>query len=159
MEKAEVKYKTVNYISCPFCNNFDFEISKISEFKDASMFPIVCPECKNGFKSKFINDELHIKKLNETKINGCIDFLKYGNILLLLKGVYINYDLDLNRRKKFFDKECCPAAYLSKTIEIVDMSTGEPDPHGIFEFIESIPIVEDYSYENIIKEMVEKHSL
>jgi hypothetical protein len=149
MEKAKLTLKL--YIDCPHCGKKDGCIDHLLKNKKQSFGPWYCDSCGCAYKGEVTSEnEVFVKKTNESTSN-CLVFLKKDNIILLVKGICFNSDLNLENKEYFYNEYTCPTNYLKDVEKIIDIENKDDDPHGIFEFVHAIPYVdtEDMDYDEL----------
>jgi|SRR6185437_4520994 len=139
MEKVNTITEVKNFVECPHCNKSKNSVGHLfSENKEISFGPWYCAECGNAFRGVVKGKDVFLEKMSERK-DSAIVFLRSGNILLAVKGMYFNGELDVDNSRYFYEEHTCPTNYLKDVEMVIDLKNGDTDPHGIFEFVGVIP--------------------
>jgi hypothetical protein len=143
MEKANLVIEVKHFVNCPHCHNSKSRIDHLfgDMGKEVKWGPWYCEKCGNGYKGVVRGRDVFVEKANE-RIDNSIVFLKYGNILLAVKGVYFNGQHDSENDRYYYEEGTCPVNYFRSAEMVIDLENGDKDPHGLFEFIGSIPYVD-----------------
>lgn len=142
MEKVNTIIEVKHFVECPHCHNSKNRIDHLfnDEGKETSWGHWYCDECGGGYKGIVKGKDVFVEKVNERKDNSIV-FLKNGNVLLAVKGMYFNGEHDAENDRYFYDEHTCPTNYFKNVEMVIDLENGDTDPHGIFEFVGSIPCV------------------
>jgi len=144
MNKSKVVSETLHYIICPHCEKFRNRICHLFGKKNYQWGIWYCEECGGGYKGTVDGTDVYVEKVEKRKDNALV-FLKFDNILLAVKGMY--FDKNLNFLKYFYEEHTCPINYLKSAELIIDLHYENTDPHGLFEFVGAIPYVETENME------------
>lgn len=151
MLKVETISETKHYIQCLWCDKGRFSIGHLFG-KPTTWGTWYCDNCGGGCKGSInSNNEIYAEKVDQRR-DYCNVFLRNGNILLIVKGMYFDGDLDLNSSRYIYEQHTCPTNYLKEVEVIVDLKNNNTDPHGIFKFIGAVPYVDmqDMDFDEII---------
>jgi hypothetical protein len=150
MEKINTIIEIKHFIECPYCHNSKNRIDHLfnEEGKEISWGYWYCDECGGGYKGIVKGKEVFIEKTIKRKDDSII-FLKNGNILLAIKGMYFNGNHDIENDRYFYEEHTCPINYLKNVEMIINLEDDNIDPHGIFKFITSIPYINLENVEDI----------
>lgn len=142
MEKVNTIIEVVHFIECPHCHNSKIRIDHLfnDEGIETSWGIFYCDECGGGYEGIVKGKDVFVEKANGRKDNSIV-FLKNGNVLLAVKGMYFNGKHDPENDRYYYDEQTCPTNYFKNVEMVIDLETGDNDPHGIFEFVGSIPYV------------------
>lgn len=128
---------TTKYVLCPCCNS---KLGSINHLVEGT-YAWYCDACGNRIKFKMHQGcVVDSHKTGETKEKTLV-FLKRGGIGLIVEGMSFNSE---NNDEYFYNEHTCPTNYLSCVVAIVDLEHGDPDPHGIFEYVTTLPWVEGF---------------
>ncbi len=149
MEKVNTTVETKHFINCPHCGSKSNQVSHLfNDGKQHTTFgPWYCDECGNAYKGKVIGKNVYIEKTDGKK-DKCLTMLRKDNALIIFEDMYFNGELDLENKKYFYEEHTCPTNYL-KVDMVVDLNDGDKDPHGIFEFITTIPYIDLDTVEDV----------
>lgn len=150
MTKAVLITEVLHYVECPHCHNSKSKVDHLFGHTDAKKTwgPWYCDECGGEYRGYVVGEDVFVEKLNG-RIDYSIVFLKNNNVLLAVKGMYFNGDHDIGHDEYFYEEHTCPTNYFGNVEMVVNLENGDTDPHGIFEFIGSIPYVNLDEVENI----------
>lgn len=157
MKKASTTIEVTHFIDCPHCYNDRYRVDHLfSPDKQVRHFgPWYCDECGGSFSGKVIGSDVFVEKHDESKRKDkCLVFLKNNNVMLVVKGMYFDGELNLENERYFYEEHTCPTNYLGVEM-VIDTDDGDTDPHGIFEFIGAIPYV-DLDYVDDINSIIPK---
>lgn len=151
MELAETVVETKTYIVCPHCKEDKTLVSHL--FQEAERWKTFgtwyCDKCGGSYKGCLKNGQVYVEKLTQTYKRTCV-FLKKDNMILIVKGgQHSNLE---NNDRYFYEEHTCPTNYLKSVEVIVDTNRENTDPHGIFEYLGTIPY-QDFNekpYEEIL---------
>lgn len=154
MERTEITSKTRHYISCPSCKEQESEISHLLQMdgQTHSFGPWYCESCGEAYRGHTINGEVWTEKVAGQRQDKSIVFLKHGNVLLAVEGVYFDGKIDSENQQYYYEEHTCPVNFLSSVIEVYDIKNMRKDAHGLFEYIGTIPFVDldDFELSDII---------
>lgn len=139
--KSKVVAETLHYVICPHCDKGRSRICHLFGKTNFSWGTWYCDECGGGYKGVVNGTDVYVDKV-ERRIDHALVFLRHGDILLVVKGMYFDGDLDLSAKRYFYEEHTCPINYFKDAELIIDLKTKNDDPHGLFEFIGAIPHVE-----------------
>lgn len=121
------------YAVCPHCDQQAGQVSHLAPGEKAG--PWRCDSC-GGWYHPSVNDDgtFLIEKDPRPKEHRTLVFLRRGDVLLVLHEW--TYDGKLNQQQSlyFYNEHTCPTNYLCNVVAIVDLKTGNPDPHGVFTY-------------------------
>lgn len=134
---------TQTRIICPNCKEL---ASAVDHLKDdiksnaPRTFTWFCDNCGHQY-SFDIDDKLNVTNLKLTGIvnEKSITLLRHGKIGLIVKDFAFNRNYD---KSFYYNENTCPTNYLKNVEEVVDLEDKSSDPHGIFEYITTIPYVD-----------------
>lgn len=140
MEKASVIMGVMHFIECPHCHNSKSRIDHLfsSEGKETSWGDWFCDECGGAYKGVVKGKDVFVEKSSGRKDDSIV-FLKKGNVLLAVKGRYSDGVIDIERDRHFYNEHTCPVNYFRDVEMVIDLENGDRDPHGIFEYVGTIP--------------------
>jgi Zn finger protein HypA/HybF involved in hydrogenase expression len=143
MHKVQTKIELKYYIDCPHCGESKSRIDHLFNdgTEDKTFGTWYCDECGGGYKGIVKGRDVFVEKVLD-RMDKSIVFLRNGNILLAVKGRRLNGKLDISRDKYYYNESTCPTNYLKDIIQVFDLEHNEPDPHGIFEYVCTIPYVD-----------------
>lgn len=144
MEKAKTITEVKHFIECPHCAKSKTRVDHLFSEKKGEIFfgPWYCDECGLSCRGKVIGSDVYVEKCDKSKQNSIV-FLRNGNVLLAVKGMYFDGDRDDGFYKYYYGEHgTCPTNYLGEVEMVIDLNNGNTDPHGIFEFVGSIPYVD-----------------
>ena len=153
MKKTKIIEKKEFSFKCTNCNNHEFTITHLMNKKWKGNFgPWHCDNCGVSFNGEFRNKKLYIERANSTIKKDTLVCLKKDNIYLIVKGICL--DDSIEHDEYHYEEKTCPTNYLSRVMVIIDAEDGDTDPHGIFEYVETIPYdekIDEMSFEEIKK--------
>lgn len=142
MLKAKVVEEVRRKIECPFCggqSSFD-----ITHLKAGNSFgPWYCEECGSSIAGTIQSDgsvDVEPRKGTKTKTLDLLCLPPQDHpVYFVVSGINISsVDSDTGDGKEYFYEEhACPRNWIDDVIEII--SDGDNDPHGLFDFVASIP--------------------
>jgi ribosomal protein L37AE/L43A len=145
MIKANIITETTHYIECPYCHKSKERIDHLFEEntnrKETSFGPWYCDECGGSYEGVVRGQDVFIKLNTNKRKDDSLVFLRNGNVLLIVKGMYFDGDLDKGHQEYFYNEHTCPTNYFKSVEMVVDLKTGDTDPHGIFEYVDAIPYI------------------
>ena len=130
--------ETIKYVLCPCCEK---KVGSINHLNTGT-YGWYCDGCGN--KVQFIMQNGSVvssQKTGETKEKTLV-FLKSGDIGLVVEGMSFNGEQQND--EYFYNEHTCPTNYLSRVVTIVDLEHNDCDPHGIFEYVTTLPWVEGF---------------
>ena len=150
MEKVNTTIEVKHFIKCPHCKNSKDRIDHLFNDEDKETYwgNWYCDECGGGYKGIVKGKDVFVEKVNERKDNSIV-FLKNGNVLLAVKGMYFNGEYNAEDDRYFYNEHTCPTNYFKDIEMVIDLENGDTDPHGIFEFVGSIPYVDLNEVEDV----------
>lgn len=130
---------TKTHIVCPACNKPAGTIDHFTNPVSTRWYCDICGE-QYSFTVTKQNNELIVSdlKLTGNKKNDCLVLLKNGDIGLVVKGMYFNNEFDSNH-EYFYNEHTCPVNYLKDIKDVFDLKNKDTDPHGIFEYVRTLP--------------------
>ena len=133
---------TKTHIVCPGCSKPDNTIDHFLEFNNPVSTQWYCDRCgeQYSFTVTKQNDELIVSdlKLTGNKKKKCLILLKHDDIGLVIKGSNFSSGYNL-QQEYFYNEHTCPVNYMSEVKEVFDLKNQDIDPHGIFEYIGTLP--------------------
>lgn len=144
MEKVTLIKETKHYVCCPHCGHSKTSVDHLfneDHLSGRSFGPWYCDECGLSYSGKVVGNEVFVQKEPGRKDISTV-FLKHGNVLLAVEGMYFDGDLNQEEARFFYNEHTCPTNFLKDVIEVYDISDWSVDPHGIFEFVGAIPQTE-----------------
>ena len=143
MNKVELISETKYYVECPHCHNSKNRVDHL--FNDGNEERTFghwyCDECGNAYKGKVKGKEVSLEKVDR-RLDKSIVFLKKKNVLLAVKGMYFDGDLNEEGSSYFYNEGTCPTNYLQNVEMVINLKNFDTDPHGIFKFVGQIPFVD-----------------
>lgn len=145
MNKTDLIVETKRYIPCPDCGESAGSIDHLIEYSirldsEREFGPWYCDECGCGFKGKVVGQDVFIKKSDRMNNKEISVFLKHDDILLIVKGSQASFQDD-DSLEYYYNEHTCPVNFLrGDSLQIiVDLKDNDTDPHGIFEYLGSVP--------------------
>lgn len=134
----EIKTVVKKYFVCPKCGKHEFSYGHLSE--SSSFGPWYCDHCGQGWLGKVTETGVDIVEYKHS-VQRILCLLKFAPELsdtsnpvhiIIPSRTACDGDLD---KSYYFDEHTCPWNYLRFNIR----HGADTDPHGIFEFVESVP--------------------
>lgn len=135
-KQVEVITEERRFIDCPKCGKHRFGIPS-KNFGERSYF---CIHCGKAINVTCENGEVFIDDSDEFE-NRTLVFLRYEDMLLVVEGVIFNGDLEED--DSLYNMHMCPTTYFRTALAVVDLRDRDTDPHGMFEYITTVPIRHD----------------
>ena len=143
MHPAQIK--TVDYIICPDCGyDRGFSVSHLYGTPMIKFGPWYCEVCGiviRGVVNK--NNSVDIELVNEPRKIKSLVLLKLDitekNIYIIIEGNI--YDENNDHHEYYYNEHTCPSNYLGFKI----LEEEDTDPHGIFQFVQEIPLPKDWN--------------
>jgi len=150
MEKVTTIIEIKHFIECPHCHNSNNRIDHLFNDgkKEVCFGGWYCDDCGGGYKGSVKGKDVFVEKTDNRKDNSIV-FLKSGNVLLVVKGRYYNGEHNSENDKYFYNEHTCPTNYFPDVEMVIDLENGDTDPHGIFEFVGSMPYINLEEVEDI----------
>ena len=126
----EIKY----YSTCPSCHEKDGTVDHLLDLNTSTMW--YCDNCGARYSLKFENGKMFIGKTKEYKEKTLV-MLKYSDVVLIVEGMKFS-DYKENNDAYFYNEGTCPINYMRSVKMIIDIKNNDNDPHGIFEYIETV---------------------
>lgn len=133
---------TKTFIICPHCDAHTN--SSIDHFQKGESFgPWHCDECGRQFQGKANGKETQVSKVNGDFFSKTLDLLVLPPIdkpvYFVLEGKRYHDHLndDYDGKQFFYEEHSCPTNWIRNTIMIAN--AGDTDPHGLLQFVRSIP--------------------
>lgn len=160
MLEAEIIEETKKYIKCIDCGKKTEIISHLinNEGKEIGFGPWFCNHCGTGYNGKVIGDQVYITKCDRRKTDLTV-ILKKDNILLGIRGMTFDKELDHKSKQYFYEEHDCPSNYLQDVDFVVDLDLDNGfDPHGLFEYITAVPYIDDTdeNFNNFLSDVIKK---
>lgn len=152
MEKVETVIEIEHFILCPHCGNSKHAVDHLfSDDKEKTFGRWFCNECGGGFTGKVKGMDVFVEK-DKNRKDKCIVFMRNGNILLVIEGMYFDGEFDIDHQKYYYEEHTCPTNYLLDVLYVINLEDGDLDPHGIFKFVSAIALKDiELNDEEIIK--------
>lgn len=129
--------KTSKYIQCPHCLKATNSIDHLDGKEISTRW--YCDDCGNQYSFKLSKTgEITELKLTGDRIDKSLVLLKNGDIGLVVEGLVFNGDLS-NNNEYFYNEHTCPTNYMKRVKEVFDLKNDDTDPHGIFEYVKTLP--------------------
>jgi len=143
MVQVNTIIETKHFIECPYCQKSKSRIDHLftEKGKEKSFGIWYCDECGGGFEGMVKGRDVFVEKVLDRRDKSIV-FLKNANVLLVVKGGYFDGEHDTEEDKYFYTQHTCPTNYFKDVEMVIDLNDGDTDPHGIFEFVGSIPYVD-----------------
>lgn len=137
---AEIHTEEKKYIVCPYCgDDKSFSVNHILDGTCKNFGTWYCDSCGGGINGKLNSDDVIEIEFSEQKIFHTYDLLKYykdeEEFFIIVPGISHSKDI-FDGKEYFYGEHTCPKNYLR--VEKV-ISEDDADPHGIFQYISSIP--------------------
>jgi len=154
---------TKTHIVCPSCNKPAGTIDHFLEFTYPVDTRWYCDHCREQYSFVVTkqNNELVVSdlKLTGNKMGKCLVLLKNNDIGLVVEGLYFNNEFDSNH-EYFYNEHTCPVNYLKDIKEIFDLKNKDYDPHGIFQYVTTLPYdsrIDDSNNDEFKTELMKKY--
>jgi len=137
-KKQKLLTRISHYTSCPHCAIGDIEID-FEAREDLFLYPSYCNNCGSGYYLKLHKGEVELEGSGDTA-KGALTFLKFNNMLLIVKDKVSEEDMD--DQERHYSLRACPEEYFRAVVGVINLSNREADPHGLFEYITTVVIKE-----------------
>ena len=137
--QAQLTKETTTYVHCPSCEN---KCSTVDHLTDGFVSSWVCENCGVMYDIKMEEGIISVSSTNKINTKKFV-FFKNSNIGLIVK--ITSFDSEQEQMQYFYDEHTCPINYMSNVIAVINLETGDDDPHGIFEYCGSSDYPADYS--------------
>lgn len=130
------KIKTSKHIQCPNCSKATNSIDHLDGKEISTRW--YCDDC--GYEYSFNltkSGELTDVKLTGRKVSKSLVLLKCGDIGLVVEGMV--FDGDKSNNEYFYNEHTCPVNYMKNVKMVFDLKNDDTDPHGIFEYVKTLP--------------------
>lgn len=135
--EPKIVSETKRYIECPNCGIGRHRIDHLFGGNRRPFGPWYCDECDYSYVGVVDGDNITIEKSSEDSEQS-LSFLRHGDVILAVKGRVWDGDFD---KEFFYTEHTCPTNYLGVEM-VIDANTGDTDPHGIFEYLGTVPYVD-----------------
>ena len=105
--------------------------------EDLFLYPSFCDSCGAGYYLKLTKDEVELETSEESEKHSIV-FLRYGDMLLLVKDRVCEEDLDT--QGIYYNERAYAEDYFTSAVGVVDLGNREADPRGLFEYITTVVI-------------------
>ena len=141
MNLSRVVTKTSTYALCPCCGGDVGSIDHLTY----GQYSWYCDGCGNQIAFVLENGQVLSAKSTGDKKIKTLDFLSNGKVGLIVEGMAFvdkSGKCDLDSKEYWYNEHTCPTNYTQNILAVVDLSNGDCDPHGIFEYAGSVGWVE-----------------
>jgi len=143
LQKANIIEKTKHHVECPHCHKPAGTIDHlIGRNIDTSWY---CDNCGGRYRLVMGKGTVFTEPLDE-RIDPTLVFLRNGDVLLAVKGREFTAGGKATalegHEEYFYNTHTCPTNFMGEVEAVIDMRTGNDDPHGIFEYVCTIPYVD-----------------
>lgn len=137
---VQVKTKKSLIIDCPSCNEHEFDITHLVDGKKNHAGPWYCDRCFKGIYFDVSEGGVVECEITDKTSEPTYAFLRYGSLLLVVHGICHDGDLDHEHHESYYEEHSCPTNYLHDVLMVVDLVSGDTDPHGLFDYLGSSKI-------------------
>lgn len=142
--KAEIIEEKHYYINCPYCSDGYHDITNLMN-TNSTFTGWYCENCGGSITITTKNREVEIQKTEEKRIRILV-LLKRNELYLIVKGwkhpdIDYRYGFD-HHQEYYYNEHTCPTNYLREAEEIIDMNNKDTDPHGLFDYVMTVPYVD-----------------
>lgn len=140
LEMTEVKpiAVTQHYVACPWCGkNTESTIDHLLDNEDTQV-RWYCHACGEKIAIRFKAGKVFVGKVPGAKLCNSLVLLRHGDIALVVKGLKFQENL-AGDSSYYYNEHTCPTNYMRDVKVIINLRTGETDPHGIFKYVKEVP--------------------
>lgn len=128
---------TKTHVVCPACRSPDSTVDHLKGSEQQLKW--YCQQCgaeytftlTAGFKVVDV-------KLTGNSVRKTLVLLRCGKVGLVVQGMSFSH-IKNNNDGYYYDEGTCPTNYMPQVLKVIDLETGDPDPHGIFEYVKTLP--------------------
>ncbi len=132
--------KTTTHIVCPSCNQPDKSVDHLKGQRVDTMW--YCDHCGKRYEFTVLPD-LTVKELKATGeyLEKAIVLLRNGSVGLVVEGMTFHCPgkRDDHSHDYFYNEHTCPTNYMRYVCAVVDLEAKDTDPHGIFQYVTTLP--------------------
>lgn len=157
MKKVATTIEVHHFVCCPACGEDSHRVDHL--FEDANTHgscdfgPWYCSECGAAFRGQVVGTDVFTELIPEKRKDRSLVLLKYNNLLLMVEGMYFDGKLDKENDRYFYEEHTCPVNFMHNVEAVVDLESNEPDPHGMFEYIGTMPFA-DVDEEGVLQQLI-----
>jgi len=141
MQEVNIISKTKQYVACPHCGDDTHSISHLLG-ENTTFGSWYCDSCGHSFGGKIENGRVFIKKEDKTKYKNFV-ILRHDKVILVVEGMHFEPKINYDTQRYLYDEHTCPTNYMKHVKIVMDLETLDTDPHGIFEYVTTIPYVDE----------------
>jgi len=154
MAEIQPVYETKRYSVCPWCNSKGSPVDHLIDGKfDTTWY---CDRCGESYALKFDHGRMWIGKVPGRRSEKTLVLLRHGSIGLIVEGLKHSEDPTCSGNAYFYNEHTCPTNYLKYVKRVIDLKTGDTDPHGIFQYVCTRPYDERIEDLNLSDEELAK---
>jgi hypothetical protein len=135
---SEVVTKTSHHVTCPTCKNPDGSIDHL--LGEEARCQWYCAHCGAQYIFQLSKDGTVKTARTGDRSDKTLVLLRHGNIGLVVEGNQITREGAVEGGDEFiYEEHMCPSGYLKHVLEVFDLDAKIEDPHGIFDYVATLP--------------------
>lgn len=132
---------SATHIVCPSCKMPDKTVDHLKGQRLETMW--YCDQCGKRY-SFTVLPNLTVEDLKATgeHIEKALVLLRQGKVGLVVEGMIFHSHSskeDSHGHQFFYDEHTCPINFMRYVRAVVDLGSKSVDPHGIFEYVTTLP--------------------
>ena len=125
------------YVVCPKCGKPAGTVDHLRGYEHDLMWYCEHCGCRYAFS---LTEDGTVTAVVDTgeRTDKTVVLLKAGDIVLVVEGT-LHTPGDSSHDAYFYNTHTCPTNYLKSVKAIIDLKNKDTDPHGIFEYVATLP--------------------